>query len=368
MIEIDSFLFGVRIASYCLLFWGLVFCGNLLAWKLAQHDLFMTPRMEGAAKIIVKNGRFHACIGALDGYEFRAVLGGTGGTNNEHAWDLIPLTPAPPRPDNYRRLSGAVWATEGYLRTILGFHLLDGLAWIGLPPFSKVYEYPFKWSVLKGGPKGEKLPETKQEMLRHIFLKQVVYLITVTSAETSESAPMDASLVVTLQVVNPYKALFAVHNWLEAISDQLAATMRAVIGKHTFKQLIAAKETASTELKKDFMDRERAIKADYGVKIHIIQMQGIDPALEVAKKIRDASLESYTAKERAKAIAILAKAEEKRIALVYGAILSNPQGKELRFFEALEKSGVSVLGSGFMPSFPIPGAPPASSGNAARAS
>lgn len=351
------FLYGFVPTFILLSLWGVVFGTMFLIWALAQHDLFFTQNEEGSAKIILRNRVFHRCIGALAGHAYRYETGGTRG----HPWDVVEtkgVSPATPKISSaWERAARDV---KKKLRLVFGVTLLDGLEWVGIPPFYSVYAYSFKWSVLKIGGKGEKIPETKQESLRHIFLKQVVYLVTITGAETIEAAPMNASLVLTMRVVNPYKALFAVHNWLEAISDQVAATMRAIIGKHTFKELTEARETASKELEKDFAKRITAIKSEYGIEILIIQMQAIDPTEEVAKKIRDASLEGYTATQKATAIAILAKAEKDRITTVYGAIVAHGEtGQAIRMAEAVERSNLSVImsGGGLMPSFQIPTAP-----------
>lgn len=351
----ESYIAGVLTALFALLIWGGIFGAMLSFWFLAQHDLFFTPNVEGTAKAILHNGKFHRCIGALKGHAFSDETGNSG----ENSWDVIEI---PSSLANAKVAAENKWQrftriAKEKARIIFGFHLVGGLEWVGIPPFYSVYTYQFKWSVLKIEKSGGKAPETKSELLSYIFLKQVVYLVVVTRAETSELIPMDASVVLTISVVNPYKALFAVHNWLEAISDQMGATIRAIIGKHTFRQLTEAKETASGELKKDLRGRAQKIEKNYGIRILISQIQSIDPSDEVAQKIRGLSLEGYTAEQKATAIRTLAEAEKERIAAVYGTVIEYGEaGLQIRFDEALERTNVSVIttGRGVIPSFQIP--------------
>jgi len=336
-------------------------------WKLAQSDRFFTLLKEGHTKAIMSNGKPVRLVMRSEYHRFRHETSGMTGAPED--WDIIPYEPPlPPSPQsNSWMRNGLARLTRG-LRLISGVYLFDNLVWVGFPPAYKVHSYSFKWSSRVQDLKGDgMMPKTRGENISHILApQQDTYFTAVDDAKTADLVPVDASVALTVQITNPFKALFSPEQWLKVALNQMEPDIREVVGRYTYEALVESRKSASNELEADptFVERREILEKNYGVRIVLAQFRSIKPTGKLADEITNLSLQKYTGEQRvkaaeqeAKAIRILAKATKDRLLQELGTVTGlGPAAVELRRMELMPK-GLLVFG-GQTPVIPtIPLAP-----------
>ena len=235
-----------------------------------------------------------------------------------------------------------------------------GLRRYGKWPLDDVYVFDFSWiNMAQNG----KVEIHERETLDYVLLKEDVYLAVLSNAEDKELLPVDIRLVLTIRVINPYKAVFVIQNWLEAVINRILPAVRNIFTEDTYKNWIStekdlAKRIIEHEQTRDFLDKE--CKKGYGVEVKAIEVIDIDPG----EDYRKATLAEYLA-EREKAKVLIgaeaererlkkvAQGEVQRIKKVYEQIKEfGDLGKLVRTLEAMEKS--PEQGSKWV--IPLPGA------------
>ncbi len=268
---------------------GLGYVGlPLWAYLLAPTNLFFTFVNEGTAKVVMRGGKFQRVIIALKGH--------------------------------YLNDNGDV-VKSGDPEKLRWFERISGAYWVGIPPFFRVHTYGFLWTTLSkeevGGEIVEKPKQREEKEMDNVFIKDRVYLGYIFSAETKEGMPVDIRYLITLRVVNPYKALFLVHRWLEATLDLVSQSGRQYVGRRTYQQLIS-KETADP--KKGFSGGistlENQILKNYGVFFVKAEIHSVEPAGTAAEKYREASIRAYLAETIKNATITEAEGEARKNVLI----------------------------------------------------
>ena len=176
---------------------------------------------------------------------------------------------------------------------------LGGLFWIGFPGLRGIHEYLFSWSVLL--PNGKLDPHEK--IFNYVPLWEDTYATLIPKAEAAKSmVPMDVTLIVTAQIVNPRKALFEVEHWLQNVINltkvpalTYIAQMdnpRDLIGNEELIDLFYNKLEESG-LIDHFIDK-------YGVKVSRVNVAAID----LGKEEEDAAMEKWKAERTAEALVV----------------------------------------------------------------
>lgn len=246
-----------------------------------------------------------------------------------------------------------------------------GLKFYGKWPLDDVYVYDFSWiNMAQNG----KVETHERETLDYVLLKQDVYLAVVSKAEDKELLPVDIRLVLTIRVINPYKAVFVIQNWLEAVINRMLPAVRNIFTEDTYKDWISTEKDLADRIinheeTRDFLDKE--CKKGYGVEVKAIEVIDIDPG----EDYRKATLAEYLAQREKAKVVIGAEAQKEKILLeaeaererlkkvaqgevqrikkVYDQIKQyGDLGKLVRTLEAMEKSP----GEGSKWVIPLPGA------------
>ena len=354
------FALGLFIGTISVLCCGASFLVCFTFWTFAQSDKFFTVLKEGYTKAIMSNGKPVRLVMRSENHRFRKELEGTSGRPQD--WDIVEYTPPAIAPATPSNMEGAWTRITRTLRFVSGVYLFDDLVWIGFPPAYSVYTYTFHWSSRVQDPRGEGMKQVQRsEAVSHILApQQEVYFALIEAAKTSELVPVNASVALTVRIMNPFKALFNTHQWLKTVINQSEPLIREVIGRYTFKALTESRETASNELKNDegFKAHRKTLEMEYGVNIVLAQFRSIEPSGKHADEITKISLQEYTAQqelkkaeqkvkiadEEAKAIGILARATKGRLQEELGAVVAlGLAAVELRKMELLPK-GLLVLG------------------------
>ncbi|HVO28547.1 MAG TPA: SPFH domain-containing protein [Candidatus Paceibacterota bacterium] len=279
--------------------------------------------------------------------------------------------------------------------------LPGSIRWIGLPFIYSIHEYNFRWEVQREGKPGttqngkiktedgliemEKLSNDKwvatfAKRLDYIYLRDAVYYFEVIGAETKAivkgagidqtarvGMPLEVYMLATIRVVNPYRALFLVHDWLESTFDLLRPNVRSWIAANSYEDVVGKPEVAEREYDQ-FLKQSNVpdglippgtppdkmpkaigayIECTYGVREKRIAFDDVIPPEEYtqatvrrmeAEQNRNATITNAEA-EREKQT-IIAQGEANRIATVTAAIAAGGDlAMELRRLEALESVG-----------------------------
>lgn len=125
----------------------------------------------------------------------------------------------------------------------------SGLHWIGFWPISRVFHYNFRYCDVQLIQGQEKVESHNLEDIDYIFVKPDIYWTNIKAAETSppERIPVDVEFLVTVQVVNPYKALFVgPSNWNENAMARLNAMLRNWVSGKTIDTLLQLKRNRTS--------------------------------------------------------------------------------------------------------------------------
>ena len=273
----------------------------LIYFWWAPNNLFFTFVDEGTAKIVVRASGFKKALIQWNKHDFTRTSG------NDH-WNVIKQEPKSKH--------------------------FGGLRFYGIWPFSDIYIYRFSWaSVQQDG----EVSQHKKEVLDYILLKEDVYWFKIEKAEDKNLLPLNLEIVIPTRVVNPYKALFEIQDWLEAILNRLAPAARDIITNDTYEEWTQSEKDVGAEIYKRFQSNGilDEFENQYGVYIRAIEVKEIDPG----EQFRRESMQQYLAEQESKRITVLAEAEKKRIETVYKQVQEHGEvGQLVRTLEALEKS------------------------------
>lgn len=267
----------------------------VIYFVLAPKNLFWTFVQEGTSKVVVRGDKFKQALIQWKGY-----------TLNDD------------------------WEVVGGEEKQLFF---GGLMFYGWWPLDDIYIYDFTWTSIKEN--GEPQHHEK-EVLDYILLKEDVYWTKVEKAEDMQMLPLDVELILSIRVINPYKALFAIENWLEAVINRIRPAVRNVITQGVYEELIRDKKAIGQKIKSKLQRKEiKDFKKTYGVELREVAVKDINPP----EDYREETLRKYVAERARDRIETEADAETLRIERVYKAVQGfGDLGRLIRTLEALEKS------------------------------
>jgi len=282
--------------------------------------------------------------------------------------------------------------------------LPGGMRWIGVPWIYTIYEYNFRWSVLRQNkPKDDedglvnvyqvesgKYVASFAKRIDYVFLRNSVYYLRASESETqgadnsskdkSVGMAIGADFVPTIRVVNPYTSHFVVHDWLESSLNLVGPAIRTWIANHPYQEINRKPESAQRQFDV-FLQTAPTKEGDqyildyletkYGVRFESIGIDNVIPPEEYAKATtrraeatQDAIREVTLAQGKANALVILAggkykatvkeaQADAERIRIVNEAIANggpNAFGLEaLATFKDIGEKGNTVIIGGTSP-------------------
>jgi len=329
-----EFLLGIYIGLGIFGLAAIVFALIILIYFLAKNNIFFTFVEEGRAKAILKFGEFHRIVMAYKGY----------GLDTE--WTV--RSKEKTDKDGHILEDGKI--VKGEQGTLLKLRpepwlRLGGLRWVGIPLIHSVYSYNFRWASFEQGEEQGKLAQktiSHEETIDYILVQDDIYYSFVKEAETEGMVPVDVDLLLTIRIINPYKAFFRVQNWLEATQNLLKPALRGFSSEKSFEDLIKRKEKVERETDEFLVESgtDEYLERDYGIRLKKVGMVLIDPAGERGQTFVAAATKRWEAEREKERIEIIAAAEVERMDRVYGKILSyEHDGLFLRATEAIEEAG-----------------------------
>lgn len=217
-------------------------------WGLAPKNIFFTLVEEATAKMIVK------------GRAFKKALIQWKGKSLDEDWNVV--------------------EAEGKKKRGLW-----GLSWVGFWPISKVYTYKFSW--ISRTPEGA-LREHRDEVLSYVMLRPDIYFFTVENAEDKQLLPLKIQMIITARIRNPYKAMFGIQNWLEALIANIESAVRSYVVSEVVyteisrqqegREIITRESITRGVLRKIEEDGTKEVFEDqYGIMIDKLGIINIDP-------------------------------------------------------------------------------------------
>jgi hypothetical protein len=327
----------------------LILLGVVVYGILAPENRWFTFVLEGTAKVVVRADRFHKVLfqwldHTID-KEWNVLSADVPVLNYERIKEVEPGTLG----EVIARLYGAtIHPSLTRWERLRRGNLFGSLWFYGFHPIDDIYIYKFEWWGLKPDGTPQHYPP---EILDYLLLKEDLYFTEVKKAEDYDRLPLDVSLVLRIRVINPYKALFRIQNWLEALINRIRPAVRDRITAERFDVLIRQQAAIGQDIF-NVLSRPGGVieqfREEYGVLLMAIEVINIDPP----KEQRETTLREFIAKQERKRIEIEAKAEAKRIQTVYGRIRDFEElGRLVRTLEALEESP----GQGAKWVIPLPG-------------
>jgi hypothetical protein len=362
--------------------------------QLAQRNYFVTIVEENTGKWIMRFGRAWRFVTSDPHKDPYPAFSTEGNGEKDVRWNIE-------KPLGTRRLRNAE-GEESWLVDFIDRHLLPGgMRWVGLPFVYTVYRYNFRWSVLRESEPPpiedsrvnfQKLPNGKWEAvfaknLDYIYLKDAVYFLKIIGAETRDADEEDAGgtelkkdgkkksrnesismslnvfMLATIRIIDPYRALFLIHDWLEATFDLDRPAIRKMIAGKTYAEVINKPEVAQREfdtfLKQTGIPEDlpagseqrplpfgEYIECTYGVRQKRIAFDDVVPPEEYQKAATarasaiQRKIETITMAEAERdRQTIIADGEAQRIEKVTAVLRADPIAMELRRLEALEHVG-----------------------------
>jgi len=333
----ENFLTGIYIGLYIIGIITIIIGPIVLVYFLAKNNIFFTIVKEGRAKAILKFGAFQRMIMCYQGYGF-----------NEE-WDICQRVTQGNEP-NLRGVLGAVKNSNdeiiGNCQLRKELIRIGGLMWIGIPLIHSVHKYEFRWTSFEQAEEGGKLIDKKVphagEKIDYILVQDDIYYTFLGDADTKELIPVDMELLLTIRIINPYKALFRVQNWLEAVQNQTKPALRGFAADKNYADLIGKKEEIEREADTFLAESgiHRYTERNYGARLKRVGMVSINLCGERGKAYLEASTKQYEADREKERIETIANAEVERINKVYSEITSHgSEGLFIRANEAIEEAG-----------------------------
>ena len=323
---------------------------TLLAYLLALSNLWFTFGREGAAKAVMNGGVFSHFLVWWQGHR----------ANDPRKWSFKRRVRRWEILETNKKVSQYKW-WQLHWRWLELF----GIYWYGLYPFKQIYTYKFEWTEQRAGSHNEPLPWHRNELTDFIFLKNFPYWVRLSAAEDLDNEALDLDYLLTVQIVNPYWALFRIDDWLDRTSADANNKAKMYVGARNFEAIKREKLTPDqtmSEFAQDLLvintnsvtepDANGTISS-YGVKITAASLVEVAFAGSNAQEVaaattakiiakRNAEARVETAKGDAKAAVKAAKGKAKAIRAVNDAVKEyGSLGLALRQIEALESTADS---------------------------
>ncbi|MDB4992089.1 MAG: hypothetical protein JWL75_334 [Parcubacteria group bacterium] len=260
---------------------------GFLYW-LAKGKIFVTAPKEGTVEAVMRNNGFDHLIMLYDGHHLN--------------------TPGKPWFDEDQP-KGEVLADDPEVNYDDRNFFMKWLNiyYVGLPPIFTVHSYFFRWVEMKGTE-----PCKRAETSRFTRVVSTSYVIEIKGAKSKEGIPLLLRVLVTLRIVNPYRAWFGTTDWLETITGAITSGGRNFTGSKSYADLTSESTlpdgtidktgadllcTTILSLNTILTDGTAGIHERYGVELDMINIQEMDidaPPEEKAKLLKD-TLARYNA-------------------------------------------------------------------------
>ncbi|MEK7459945.1 MAG: hypothetical protein AAB628_00065 [Patescibacteria group bacterium] len=327
---------------------------QLVVYFFAKLKIIWLLKEEGHANGIKKTGLFHDMRLAYHGHKFKGKVEGAETKEGYDRFDEYEIVPDSIQHEDAKSLGSKIKAI---------LFPMSGISFIGIPPSYENHKYTHHW------------PDDKYvqriEDVDSILVQKYVYGVKLESIELQGGLRFNIKLQITLQVVNPAKALFRITRWLDASLDRIRGWARDEFCHLPYSAFVAPtkardyvkkdsekvqqsledepsettiKDKLVVSINKIIALSEKLITSEFGVKVLLIQVAGIEPADE--KAITYTTMQEEATRD---ASALIEKSYGKAEALK----ITNEVAKGLsqnavyiQYLETLGKTGSNIIVNG----------------------
>ncbi len=160
------------------------------------------------------------------------------------------------------------------------FALPGGLRFVGIRWIHSLHTHDSEWLVIKQEGEGYRTESMGVKGVDETLVVDQVEGLRISQAEDQDELPLNILLSVTIEKVNPKKALLEVANWREALHKRIAPYGTRFVAKKTYEELdeldlendllTALSVGGASSVISEFLNR-------YGIKIRKIEVLDIDP-------------------------------------------------------------------------------------------
>lgn len=204
-----------------------------------------------------------------------------------------------------RKTDGSTELIEGVRKYEEPWHPFKGFRFYGWFPLDDIHVYKFKWTSMAEDGK----PKPQSKWLQHMLCKDDNYYHEY-HVKDKGNLPLVFKTFLIIRIVNPVKARFTVHNWLEMTINRIEPLLSQYSTTKFYENLRKESQKIGDNLKA--IPFYAAIIDDlrnrYGVELRAISLEGIDPPADY----QETTLKARTAQYEAEATIITAKAESKK--------------------------------------------------------
>ncbi len=275
----EGFMLGMGIGAIIGTIGLVVVAIALGIYHLAKKDLFFTFVPEGEAKLVVRGDSYVETLMSLRGHH------------------IDPITR-----DVVEGEADLPWLARRW-----------GIYWVGIAPFYKVHEKNQKWASYEQRQEGGQVVYVAvpvEKTVKSVLVRDDVYVVTIPAAETNEQIPLNVTYTFKARSVNPYKTIFMVQHWLEAVNARIGQGGREYIGDRSYENLTKGRKIDNEETPSEEREFQswltglgviRKIKDEFGIEISDIGIVSIAPASDLARDFIQASTKIYVAEQNKQA-------------------------------------------------------------------
>jgi regulator of protease activity HflC (stomatin/prohibitin superfamily) len=251
---------------------------------LAPLKINFTFVEESSAQAVMRGGQFKKFLIAWADHTFRKTTEGKQSTEAVN-WEVV----------------------KGRER----FHLFGGLRMYSWQwPLERIIAYEQTWIHLHDD---GKIKMHEKEVLRYVLLALDLYVIEYSlssedKAEDIDGVPIGVQVILPMQIVNPYVALFVVQSWLGIITGVVKASLRPFFARYRYREdLLGLQAGKGIEEKQEEAGVPADKRAKEGEDIRQKMFEEIGAAL--ARRAREEGAEVQERKEGLYIFGVLIKKE-----------------------------------------------------------
>ena len=185
--------------------------------------------------------------------------------------------------------------------------ILGGLRWVSLlKPLGIDRIYARTMRYIKALPDGT-FEKRADENTDFVLVAHFQYGLEFSDAEDMLKLPLHGKMTMTAWIVNPYRALFLVREWFDALVGRVLPRVRQYISEHEYDKII---NDPGTQLDKDVFEMLRGpdeadlprmrsilrlLREEYGIELVALEMVNVDPP----ESYREATLAKWKAQQTA---------------------------------------------------------------------
>lgn len=230
-----------------------------------------TSISPGQVKIVERGEKPIRMIMNTAGKRFARI----GSTNDPDYWELIAGESEDPTADIWSPLRW--WSQIIYRKT--------GLVFTGMYPFQKVREYELERTTIVRNEDNRQsasnlLLNVKKDISDHFRVRQFLFPVHITAAETKDKIPLDIIGTAELEVTNPHKAAFGTDRWDHAMINLITDAITAQVKKMGLDHALTAGNSADARMISAAVEGITEDKVECGIQIVAFRILEINPVLD----------------------------------------------------------------------------------------